>query len=175
MSVFYDFDEVDVFTVGALGVPGQRTFVLQVRRGKERVTVKCEKQQAAAIAEHLRRILHDLPPPSETPVPGSLEIAEPVEAAFVLGPVGLGYDRAADRVLIQLDEFVPIDDDDDDEADDESLLDDDDRSRVRVYLTPGQAQAFVEQAETLVAAGRPTCRWCGFPIDPDGHPCPRMN
>jgi broad specificity phosphatase PhoE len=34
MSVFYDFDEVDVFTVGALGVPGQRTFVLQARRGK---------------------------------------------------------------------------------------------------------------------------------------------
>jgi hypothetical protein len=26
-----------------------------------------------------------------------------------------------------------------------------------------------------VAAGRPNCRWCGFPIDPDGHPCPRMN
>ena len=174
MTVYHDFDEVDVFTVGAIGVPGQRTFVLQVRRGRERVTVKCEKQQAAAIAEHLRRILNDLPPPADTPVPGTLEVAEPVEPAFVLGPVGLGYDRAADRVLIQLDEFVPVDEDEDeDEAID--LEAEEDRSRVRVFLTPGQAKAFIDQAETLVAAGRPTCRWCGFPIDPDGHACPRMN
>ncbi len=174
MTVFHDFDEVDVFTVGAIGVPGQRTFVLQVRRGRERVTVKCEKQQAGAIADHLRRILNDLPPPADTPVPGAMEIAAPIEPAFVLGPVGLGYDRAADRVLIQLDEFVPVgeDEEDDDPID---LAADEDRSRVRVFLTPGQAKAFIDQAETLVAAGRPTCRWCGFPIDPDGHACPRMN
>ncbi len=176
MAVFHEFDEVDVFTVGAIGVPGQRTFVLQVRRGLERVTLKCEKQQAAAIADHLRRILNDLPPPADTPVAGTLELATPIEPAFVLGPVGLGYDRAADRVLIQLDEFVPVDDDEDDDEDDEDLFDAEaERSRVRVFLTPGQAKAFVEQVDTLVAAGRPTCRWCGLPIDPDGHACPRMN
>jgi 5-methylcytosine-specific restriction endonuclease McrA len=27
----------------------------------------------------------------------------------------------------------------------------------------------------VVAAGRPTCQFCGQPIDPDGHICPRSN
>jgi len=39
MGVFYEFDEVDAFTVGAIGEPGRRTFLLQARRGGERVTV----------------------------------------------------------------------------------------------------------------------------------------
>lgn len=170
MAVFYDFDEVDAFTVGAVGLPGQRTFLLQARRGGERVTVKCEKQQAAAIAEYLRKVLNDLPPAADRPMPGALELAAPIEAAFVLGPIGLGYERSTDRVLVQLDEVVPIDEDG--EPDPEAL---DDRGRVRVFLTRGQVQAFCDQADSIVAAGRPTCVWCGNPIDPDGHPCPRMN
>lgn len=174
MSVYYDFDEVDVFTVGAVGEPGQRTFLLQARRGSERVTVKCEKQQAVAIADYLRKVLNDLPPPSDKPVPGSLELVVPATAAFVLGPIGLGYERITDRVMVQLDEFIPVDDDDDDDEDSaQDALED--RSRVRVFLTRGQVGAFIDQANSLVAASRPTCRWCGFPMDPSGHHCPRMN
>ena len=48
-------------------------------------------------------------------------------------------------------------------------------ARVRLFLSRGQAWAFVEHTEEVVAAGRPTCMWCSGPIDPDGHPCPRMN
>jgi uncharacterized repeat protein (TIGR03847 family) len=39
----------------------------------------------------------------------------------------------------------------------------------------GQAVAFIEVAEAAVAAGRPSCLFCGRPIDPNGHMCPRMN
>lgn len=170
MGVYFDFDDVDSFTVGAIGRPGQRTFLLQARRGRERVTVKCEKQQAAAIADYLRKVLNDLPPAEDRPMPSSLELAAPLDVAFVLGPVGLGYERANDRVLVQLDEIVPVDEDG--EPDPEAL---EDRSRVRVLLTRGQVEAFCEQADQLVAAGRPPCRWCSLPIDPDGHICPRMN
>jgi uncharacterized repeat protein (TIGR03847 family) len=170
MGVYFDFDDVDSFTVGAVGQPGQRTFLLQARRGRERVTVKCEKQQAAAIADYLRKVLNDLPPAEDRPMPSSLELAAPLDVAFVLGPVGLGYERANDRVLVQLDEIVPVDEDG--ELDPEAL---EDRSRVRVLLTRGQVEAFCEQADQLIAAGRPPCRWCSLPIDPDGHICPRMN
>ncbi|MCU1359691.1 MAG: hypothetical protein JWN99_980 [Ilumatobacteraceae bacterium] len=170
MGVYYDFDEVDAFTVGAVGRPGQRMFMFQARRGRERVTVKCEKQQAAAIAEYLRKLLHDLPPPDDRPMPGALELTEPHEASFVLGPIGLGYDRAADRVVLQLDEFVPVDDEG--EPDSDAV---DERSRVRVFLTRGQVVALCDHADGLVAAGRPSCMWCNLPMDPDGHICPRMN
>jgi uncharacterized repeat protein (TIGR03847 family) len=170
MGVYFDFDDVDSFTVGAVGQPGQRTFLLQARRGRERVTVKCEKQQAAAIADYLRKVLNDLPPAEDRPMPSSLELAASSDVAFVLGPVGLGYERANDRVLVQLDEIVPVDEDG--ELDPEAL---EDRSRVRVLLTRGQVEAFCEQADQLIAAGRPPCRWCSLPINPDGHICPRMN
>ena len=40
---------------------------------------------------------------------------------------------------------------------------------------PGAARAFVKRAEQVVGAGRPTCPFCGGPIDPDGHLCVRAN
>jgi uncharacterized repeat protein (TIGR03847 family) len=170
MTVYFDLGDVDTFTTGAVGRPGQRTFFLQARGDGRRVSIKCEKQQAAAIAQYLRRILSDLPPAADRPLPSSLELALPIEAAFTLGPIGLGYDPQADRIVLQLDELVPADlaDEDDDELEPE-------RGRVRLHLSRGQALAFCEQAEAVVAAGRPSCIFCGNPIDPEGHPCPRMN
>ncbi len=180
MSVFFEFDEVDAFTVAALGRPGQRTFLLQVRHDGQRVTVKCEKQQVAAIAEYLRRVLNDLPAPEQRPLPVAMELAGPVDPAFVLGPIGLGYDRENDRLLVQLEELLPDDldaDTDDEDADEEDVIDEEppDRGHVRLFMSRGQAVAFCEQAESTVAAGRPACIFCAQPMDPDGHACPRMN
>lgn len=169
MSLFLEFDDVDMFTTTAVGEPGSRTFYLFARSGGQRVSVKCEKQQVSAISQYLRKVLNDLPPPEDRPLPGSLQSVDPVEQAFVLGPIGLGYDRGNDRLLVQLEELIVTDDDPDR---DEDLTD---RSHIRLYVTRGQAEAFCEHAEELVAAGRPSCLWCGNPIDPDGHPCPRMN
>jgi uncharacterized repeat protein (TIGR03847 family) len=170
MGVYYDFDEVDAFTVAAPGPPGQRMFLLQVRRGNTRLTVKCEKQQAGAISEYLRKVLSDAPDPTDRPIPGAMELVEPIEPVFVLGPVGLGYDRERDRIVVQLEEIVLVDDDD--EPDPEA---EEDRGKIRLFLTRSQAAAFCEQADLTVAAGRPTCVFCGGPMDPDGHRCPRMN
>jgi uncharacterized repeat protein (TIGR03847 family) len=76
---------------------------------------------------------------------------------------------------VQLEELVAATGDDDDEDDDVTLGDDPDRGHVRLYVTRSQAAAFCDHADELVAAGRANCQWCGNPIDPDGHPCPRMN
>jgi uncharacterized repeat protein (TIGR03847 family) len=168
MSVFYEFDEVSAFTVGTIGRPGERTFLLQARADGRRVTVKCEKQQTAAIVQYLRRVLADLPPAEDRPMSGALELREPLEPAFVLGPIGLGYDRSNDRVLIQLEEISDVDEEGE-------PIEDDDRGHVRLYITRGQAAAFCDHADGVVEAGRPACQWCAFPIDPDGHDCPRMN
>ena len=166
MNEYHDFLDVDTFTVGAVGQPGARTFFLQAQHAGNRVTVKCEKQQAGAIAEYLRKVLSDLPPGDTAVAP--MDLAVPFESAFVLGPVGLGYDRDSDRVLVQLEEFAEIDDDGE-------PIDDDQRGKVRLFLTRSQASAFCQQADHVVSAGRAPCHWCGQPINPDGHACPRMN
>jgi uncharacterized repeat protein (TIGR03847 family) len=167
MSVFYEFEEVDAFTTGAIGEPGNRTFYLQARADGQRVAIKCEKQQVSAIVEYLRRVLNDLPPPDDRPMPGALELRNPIEQVFVLGPIGLGYDRSSDRLIVQLEEISELDEDGEpvDQAE----------GHVRVFVTRAQAAAFCEHAEHVVAAGRPDCQWCSLPINPDGHACPRMN
>jgi uncharacterized repeat protein (TIGR03847 family) len=176
VSVFYEFDEVDSFSAAAIGEPGSRVFYLHARAGTQRVTVKCEKQQVTAISQYLRRVLSDLPPPENRPLPGAVELGEQsdlADQAFVLGPIGLGYDRGNDRVLVQLEELLDADADADEEEED--VEPPQDRGHIRLYVTRSQAAAFCDHADEVVAAGRPMCMWCGFPIDPDGHPCPRMN
>lgn len=169
MSVFRDFPDVGIFTVGTVGKPGARTFFLQVRHQAAQVTVKCEKQQAAALADYLRKVLSDLPPAAPTAAP-PMQLEVPFESAFVLGPVGLGYDRESDRVLVQLEEVIEVDEDGDPVDEDDA-----DRGKVRLFLTREQAVAFCAQADTVVSAGRAPCHWCGQPVNPDGHACPRMN
>jgi uncharacterized repeat protein (TIGR03847 family) len=44
-----------------------------------------------------------------------------------------------------------------------------------VKLAPTYARAFAKRAQTVVAAGRPPCQFCGNPVDPEGHICPRAN
>lgn len=180
MSVFFEFDDVDVFTTGTIGDPGQRVFFLQARSDGRRYSIRCEKQQVAAIAMYLRRVLTDLPPAEQRPLPGALELGDPGDPLFVLGPIGLGYDRSNDRLLVQLEELIPesdtADPDEDDDGGEAVAGDDDvDRGHVRLFITRSQADAFCEHAERVIEAGRPTCIWCALPIDPEGHPCPRMN
>ena len=151
MGVFYEFDDVERFAVGALGRPGSRVFFIQVRGDAGDVTVKCEKQQAAAISQYLRKVLNDLPPPESRPVDSSFDTAVFDDPEFVLGPIGLGYDQSNDRILIQLEELGEIDEEGD-------PVDDPDRGHVRCFLSRDQAQAFCDHADVVVSAGRPDCR-----------------
>jgi uncharacterized repeat protein (TIGR03847 family) len=42
-------------------------------------------------------------------------------------------------------------------------------------MPAAQARAFCSRAESVVEAGRETCPFCGGPMDPGGHLCPRAN
>jgi uncharacterized repeat protein (TIGR03847 family) len=44
-----------------------------------------------------------------------------------------------------------------------------------VRLPAGAARAFVKRAASVIDAGRPSCPFCGNPIDADGHLCVRAN
>ncbi len=42
-------------------------------------------------------------------------------------------------------------------------------------MPPAMARSFAARAESVVAAGRAPCPFCGGPMDADGHLCPRAN
>jgi uncharacterized repeat protein (TIGR03847 family) len=188
MSPSFDLGDVDAFTAGTVGAPGQRVFFLQARGGGQVVTVKCEKQQVAALGQYLERLLQDLPAPADGPLPTVLELVDPVDPIWVAGQLGVAWEVALDRFVVMVEELnetaIAGDEDDDEAGDDEPdeepddplrLLASLDKGSLRLELTRGQALAFAARAAELVASGRPACRFCGLPIDPDGHPCPRMN
>ncbi|NCW91611.1 MAG: DUF3090 family protein, partial [Acidimicrobiia bacterium] len=86
MTVFREFDSTDAFAAGAIGLPGARTFYLQVRGENEALSIKCEKEQVVALSAFLRKMLDDAPSVTD-PLRESPQIIEPDEATFALGSV----------------------------------------------------------------------------------------
>ena len=91
MADSYDFDDVDLFTVGTLGPKGERVFYLQCAAEGSVVSLKLEKQQVAALAEFLDRVLDDLPDAEPGEPPEDLALHEPVVAAWTVGSLGVAY------------------------------------------------------------------------------------
>ena len=142
-----------VLVSGAVGDPGQRVFYLQAQSPLGVYTVKCEKGQVAALAEHLEQLLADLPAIGATAlIPTDLKPSlEPPR--FVLGTIGIAYDADTDRVVVVLEELVvPSDDEDEDDM----IVAD--RDGLPLELTRGAASVFCSRAKEIVAAGRPACR-----------------
>jgi len=172
MSTSFEFLEPDHFTAGAIGEPGRRVFYIQARQADHVVSLRLEKQQVAALGEYLAGILADLP--DAEPLPLSLELIEPVVAEWVVGSLAVAYEEADDRILLVAEELVVVDEEDVEElAVDPSSLPEEATARFR--LSRSQVLAFIRTAAELVTSGRPLCRLCGKPIDPDGHACPRLN
>jgi uncharacterized repeat protein (TIGR03847 family) len=160
VSGSFELESPDHFTTGTVGPPGQRVFYLQAREGRTLVTLKSEKEQVRALAEYLSTLLERMPSSGE-PAPTNLALLEPVDEAWAVGTIGVGYDEATRRVVVVLTGVV-------EEEGDEA-------PSARFAVTRAQAAAFVERAQQLVRGGRPICPMCANAIDPGGHVCPRSN
>ena len=177
MSRIFLFDPVERFVVGTVGVPGERTFFVQARAGSRLVSVSLEKAQVAAIADRVLQILREIRLSEPLTVIERVSnddqpLESPINEEFRVGVIGLAY--VSDRRLIEVDLQAITDSDN---ADDE-LLEIDTSSEqdiLRVLMTLGYAESFAKRANTVVAAGRAPCPFCGGPIDPNGHLCPRSN
>lgn len=168
----FDLPSPDVFTAGTVGPPGRRVFYLQVRDDQLVVTLKCEKQQVAALADYFDGLLEDLEPAPYGVAAGDLTLTEPAVEIWTVGAIGVAYDEPDDRIVVVLEELTDAEIDPDlPESDDDEPT----GATVKVRLSRAQVAAFVRHSRDLVASGRPPCRFCGLPVDPDGHPCPRMN
>ncbi len=161
MSPSFDFDSPDHFTAGAVGPAGQRVFYLQGRQGRKLVTLKSEKEQVRALADYLAGLLQKLPETGEKR-PDDLALREPVEEAWIVASITAGYDEARKRIVVVTNELM------EDEGGG-------DAASARFAITRAQAAGFVQRAEALMQAGRPSCPVCSQPKDPGGHVCPRSN
>ena len=196
--VVHSYEQPDRFIAGTVGPPGQRTFFLQAKDGNRVTSVALEKQQVAILAERvdilldeaLRRSGGDAAIPAVAPV--DLRDGDPLEQPLVeefrVGTITLSWDGDENVVVIELfpisevSASEPLDDDesgtneavaeiggaaDETEIEAEEVL--------LVKLDPAYARAFVRRAQSVVSAGRPPCQFCGGPLDPEGHLCPRAN
>jgi uncharacterized repeat protein (TIGR03847 family) len=190
MSESFDLEAPDHFTAGTVGPPGQRVFYMQGREAGLLVTLKVEKEQVRALADYLAGLLARLPAGSGAAA-ADVDLIEPVEPAWVVASLGVGYDEDSDRVVIVANELSePEDEEGEGETETEAEVEsaeppeleagaeaaeDPDAAVARFRVTRGQAAAFVERTRNLVKAGRPLCPICNRPIDPDGHVCVRSN
>lgn len=172
----HDFDWPDRAVIGTIGLPGARTFYLQVRSGSRLESIVLEKQQAALLAEKIDAILDELITiegnPFNAPVSTPPELVdndqlEPVSELFRAGAMGLGWDPTTAQVLI---EAYPVEegDADDDRSDEDRAPE---TGMLLVRMPVGAARAFAKRTHEIVGAGRPACPLCGYPVDPDGHTC----
>jgi uncharacterized repeat protein (TIGR03847 family) len=169
VSQNYELNDPDRVTVGTVGPVGERMFLLQARQTYQLVTMKVEKSQISTLCRVLGRLLRGLERPEELPDGQSLELEPFVEPDLVVRTLRVGYDADTDRVVLLCDEIDRADDDDPDDDDAEE------GSVVRMAMTRDQAMALAIRGTELVEAGRPSCPRCGYPLDPRGHVCPRMN
>jgi uncharacterized repeat protein (TIGR03847 family) len=186
--VVHRFDPPERFVAGTVGEPGQRTFFLQAREGLRVTSVALEKQQVQILGERIDELLDELMSaggvasviPAITPVDqvdtGPLE--QPIVEEFRAGTITLSWDSDDERIVVEVfpvvEVVMPIEADEDDLVD--LPIDEPEPEELFVVrLTPAQARVFATRAASVVSAGRPACQFCGGPVDPAGHLCPRAN
>ena len=174
----HEFAWPDRVVIGTIGLPGARTFYLQVRAGTQIVSIALEKQQSALLAEKIDEILDQLITvegnPFSVPTGTPIELVdndqlEAVQEQFRTGAMSLGWDPTTAQVVIEAYPITDVDADDND-----PLLAEDDAAEPEMLLVRipvGTARAFAKRTREIVGAGRPTCPLCGYPIDADGHIC----
>lgn len=163
------FDDPDRFVAGTVGEPGDRAFFLQARKGGALVSVGLEKVQVVALAERLDDLLDAVDAPASGASDES-DLEEPVVELFRVGAMALAWDPQSEAVVIEAQ--TPTEDGDYVELPDDA---EDGPDLLRVRIDAPTARGFVRRAEALIAAGRPACPFCGQPLDPQGHFCPRNN
>jgi uncharacterized repeat protein (TIGR03847 family) len=161
----FDLEQLESIGVGTIGPPGQRQFYLRASGGGETVVLNCEKYHVQGLVTRMRQLLEaqgeeissevDVKPPPP---------AQPGESAWTIGDLGLGYHEGRGRFVIVAREVAESED-----ADPAAL------ATARFWITTDQVRHLSRQADAVLSSGRPTCQYCGLPIDPAGHPCPAAN
>ena len=173
MADIIEFDPVDTLSAGAFGVPGDRTFIIQARKGSAVLSVLVEKEQVALLAveaeQFLERLDDEYPeqPQAVSALDAPISEAVPLFRARL---IGLGFDPERELVLLELRESAV-----EEEGEAPPSLEESDGHVARLYASRAQLRAMARVGAEAVSGGRPPCPLCDRPMDPSGHICPRWN
>ena len=170
----YNLDQVERFTLGTVGQPGEREFFLQAKKAGQVFSFALEKSQAQALADRFNEILREAKIGRSSANRDTAPLDTPIESEFELGVMAITWKYESQLISFEAQgitgssgEQVFQDLVADDELDAPPIL--------RITLTPTQVQSFVQRAFNVIKAGRQPCIFCGGPINLDGHICPRAN
>jgi uncharacterized repeat protein (TIGR03847 family) len=152
---------------GTIGEPGERAFFIQARSKGRVISVALEKAQVQAIANRLELMVAEVrksnPLISVESFPqDDAPLETPVDEEFQVGAISLAWNELDQLLSFELYEL------EDDEQDEEGQV-------LEINFSLGMAITFAQRSKALVSAGRLPCPFCGIPIDPRGHLCPRAN
>ncbi len=159
-----DFGPVSHISAEAIGQPGQRRFRLHVLSTTGRTaSLWLEKEQLAALGEAIENVLkgegfeYAPPPPDDIPREPVFPLA--ADDDFHIGQLSMGVDQGRKKLVLLAAETAG----------------EDDMPGLSIEFDYEHGHDLRRQIAAVVAAGRPPCRLCGAPIDPEGHICPRSN
>jgi len=163
----HEFTRPERFVSGTVGEPGERAFYLQVRSNSRLFSVAVEKAQVQAMSARLEVMIAEVRKANPLIAIEKLPIDDtslesPIEAEFQIGAMSLAWDEESKLICIELFEL------EDDEEESEGEV-------VELNISLAVAAAFAARSKAVVNAGRLPCPFCGIPIDPRGHLCPRAN
>jgi uncharacterized repeat protein (TIGR03847 family) len=163
----YEFFKPDRFVAGTVGEPGERAFYIQVRSTTRLFSVAVEKSQVQAIVARLDDMIAEIRKTNPLIAIEKLALDDsplesPIDSEFQIGAMSLAWDETAQLICLELYEL------EDDEEDGEGEV-------LEISVSVGMAASFAQRSKAVVNAGRLPCPFCGIPIDPRGHLCPRAN
>lgn len=171
-----DVDPCDHITSDAIGQPGQRVFYIQALQADKTYTVIIEKTQLQSLAVGVEQFLAEverqnpnLEEASADYVEEQMRINPPVDPAFRVGEIGLGYDQMRDRVVLFVRELQA------EEREPDAAPDSAEGLVYRFWCTRTQLRKLARWGVEVASRGRPTCPQCGQPMEPTGHFCPKKN
>ena len=170
----FNFELPDRFIIGTVGQPGERQFFLQVRANDRLVAFALEKSQAAALAGRALELLKEVGVEAPLEALDNAPLETPVESEFEIGAMTLTWSPATSKVLFEAQAMGSADSG---LIYEDMVSDDEDGAPpiLQVVLTLSQLRSFAKRTNQVVSAGRQPCIFCGGPVDPGGHLCPRAN
>ena len=163
----HEFTTPERFVAGTVGEPGERAFYLQIQTSSRLFSVAVEKAQVQAMSSRLEVMIAEIRKSNPSMMIDKLPtddapLESPIDAEFQIGAMSLAWDNDSKWICVELFEL------EDDEEDSEGEV-------VVINISLAMAAAFSVRSKAVVNAGRLPCPFCGIPIDPRGHLCPRAN